>query len=215
MTETQEERGIFFQVIENCSEPVVITDIDGVLLYVNPAWCRTYGYTAEEAMGQTPALLHSGLQDEAFYSEMWRSILDEKKHSWSGSLINRARDGRLIPVRLTVTHFTDERGMSLGYMGIANDLTHERELEDQARQQVHAMASLMQLFDEQLVSVLGDIGNVIDNLEGTFQDVEEDQDKKQLFDLVVKQRNRFDQVRHDLHGLRHRLQAADQSVTLS
>src|SRR5262249_26886875 len=52
-------------------EGVVVTDKEGIIQYVNPAFCRITGYTAEEAVGQNPRILRSGLQDPSFYDDLW------------------------------------------------------------------------------------------------------------------------------------------------
>jgi len=118
------DQGLFQQVIQKCKEPIMITDIDGNIIYVNPAWCDIYGYSSAEAIGHTPALLQSGTHDKDFYGRMWESILNPEIHSWQGQLINRTKTGRTIPVHLTITHFYDRQGRSLGFMGIAMDLSH-------------------------------------------------------------------------------------------
>ena len=123
------DQGLFQQVIEQCKEPIMITDIEGNIIFVNTAWCKTYGYTQDGVIGQTPAILHSGQHDERFYKKMWASILDPEIQSWQGRLINKTKSGRHVPVHLTITHFYDQRGQSLGYMGIAMDLSHFSRLE--------------------------------------------------------------------------------------
>ena len=107
----------------------MISNARGVLSYVNPSWEKIYGFTREEAVGQTPALLHSGHHTESFYREMWDQILDPEVGHWKGELINRAKDGSLVPVLLTITPFRSPEGSIIGYMGIALDMTYKKELE--------------------------------------------------------------------------------------
>ena len=93
---------------------------------MNPAWLRIYGYRSEEVIGQTPSLLHSGMQTSDFYSEMWASIRDSKIGYWKGELVNRTKNGKFMPVLLTITPHTDTTGVSQGYMGIAVDMSAGR-----------------------------------------------------------------------------------------
>jgi PAS domain S-box-containing protein len=120
---------IFFRCVEDSNDAIMISDRGGVLVYVNPAWCRVYGYTKEEAIGNSPRLLHSGLQTSEFYRDMWASIQDLNRGYWKGELVNKAKDGTLVPVLLTITPFKNEDGSILGYMAIAVDITYKKELE--------------------------------------------------------------------------------------
>lgn len=116
----------------------MISDVKGKLIYVNPAWVRVYGFSKDEAVGQTPRLLRSKYQDEAFYLDMWRQITDPKIGFWRGELINQAKNGNHVPVLLTITPYrnpdSSEREI-MGYMGIAVDLTAQKELEVKVMQQ--------------------------------------------------------------------------------
>ncbi len=107
----------------------MISDKSGKLLYVNPAWSKIYGFSSAEAIGQTPGLLHSGLQSKPFYDQMWVDIRDPKKGFWKGELINRCKDGSLVPVLLTITPIRSEDGSIGGYMGTAIDIRFRKELE--------------------------------------------------------------------------------------
>jgi PAS domain S-box-containing protein len=125
-----DNENIFFRCVQDSSEAIMISDKDGVLVYVNPAWTRIYGYTREEAIGKTPRLLHSGHQSDEFYREMWASIRNPAAGGWKGELVNKAKDGTLVPVLLTITPYRNQENAQIsGYMGIAVDLTYKRELE--------------------------------------------------------------------------------------
>lgn len=122
-----EKNDIFFRCVENCSEAIMITDEKPALTYVNPAWLKTYGYTKNEVIGKSPAILRSGLQDKSFYAKMWEEI--KKDGQWKGELVNRAKDGNLVPVILTITDYHDDNGKTKGYLGIAVDITSKKQLE--------------------------------------------------------------------------------------
>lgn len=124
------EKNVFYRCVEDSNEAIMITDVQGVLFYVNKAWQRIYGYSLEEAVGNTPRMLRSRYQTEEFYREMWRQILDPKKGYWRGELVNRAKDGAEVPVLLTITPYRNS-GVTEGYMGIAVDMTHQKEMEAQ------------------------------------------------------------------------------------
>lgn len=73
---TANPQNIYFRCVEDSNDSIMISDRRGLLVYVNPAWCQIYGYSHEEAIGQSPKLLHSGLQSPDFYREMWSRITD-------------------------------------------------------------------------------------------------------------------------------------------
>lgn len=132
---------VFFRCVEDCLEPIMLTNKAGRLTYVNPAWVRTYGYSKEEAMGETPRLLRSNLQTEEFYRGIWATILDPKVGFWKGELTNRAKDGHLVPVLLTITPYRESSDEIVGYMGIAMDLSDQKSMERQILHQ-DRMASI-------------------------------------------------------------------------
>ncbi|MCM0607162.1 MAG: PAS domain S-box protein [Xanthomonadaceae bacterium] len=122
-------KSIFFRCVEDSGEAIMISDTQGTLVYVNPAWCKAYGYTKEEAIGSSPKLLHSGHQPQEFYQEMWRKILNPSVGTWKGELVNKAKDGTLVPVQLTITPFKDDDQQIAGFMGIAANMSYQKELE--------------------------------------------------------------------------------------
>jgi len=126
---------VFFTCVEDCFEPIMLTNSSGNINYVNPAWILTYGYSKEEALGKTPRLLRSGHQDDSFYNSMWRTILDPNIGFWRGEVVNQAKDGHLVPVLLTITPYREANGHIVGYMGIAVDLTDQKKMEQQILQQ--------------------------------------------------------------------------------
>jgi PAS domain S-box-containing protein len=122
-------QNVFFRCVEDSSEAIMISDPRGILQYVNPAWVRTYGYTQKEAIGNKPSLLHSGLHSKAFYQSMWTEISSQETGHWKGELINRCKNGELIPVLLTITPVKSAEAKIIGYMGVAVDIRFKKELE--------------------------------------------------------------------------------------
>jgi PAS domain S-box-containing protein len=114
---------IFRRCVEDSSDAIMLTSTDGRLCYVNRSWIRLYGYSSEEALGRQPSLLHSGHHDAQFYKSMWLDILSPQKASWSGEVVNRAKDGSLKTVLLTITPYyaAEGSGALMGFMGLAVD----------------------------------------------------------------------------------------------
>jgi PAS domain S-box-containing protein len=102
-------------------------DADGVILDVNEAFVQRYGYSREEAVGQSPRILKSRHSTRELYERMWSSILT--RGFWRGEMINRAKDGREIPLVLTITAVRDAAGRAIGYVSNAADMTERLELQ--------------------------------------------------------------------------------------
>ncbi len=94
--------------LETLSDMVVITDTSGRIVYVNPAFTEVTGYSAAEAVGGTPQLLSSGLQDRDFYRELWDTVL--RGEIWRGELVNKRRDGTLYTDEMVITPLRDDAG---------------------------------------------------------------------------------------------------------
>jgi diguanylate cyclase (GGDEF)-like protein/PAS domain S-box-containing protein len=116
---------LYAQVFRNTAEGLVITDAEQRILEVNDAFCRILGYRPEELRGQTPRKVRSGLHDDAFYADMWRQIR-ETDH-WQGEIIDRARDGRTVPLLETISAVRDADGAVSHYISLVSDISHLKE----------------------------------------------------------------------------------------
>lgn len=111
---------------------ILITDREGKILWTNPAFTKMTGYTAEEAVGQTPRILKSGAHDSSFYRDVWETLL--RDDVWYGEMTNRRKDGSLYFEEQTITPVRDERGDISHFVGIKVDVTG-RKRADEARRE--------------------------------------------------------------------------------
>ncbi len=118
--------------IEQVAEAVMITDTRGAILYVNPAFETTTGYTRAEVLGQNPRLLKSGLQDAAFYEKLWATLAGAL--TWRGRLVNRKKDGTIFTEEATISPVRDESGAVASYVAVKRDITAQLALEAQLLQ---------------------------------------------------------------------------------
>ncbi len=128
--------------LETAADAVMITDAEGVMLWVNPAFTTTTGYTADEAIGKTPRILKSGTHTEAFYRTFWKTIL--AGNVWRSEFVNRHKDGRIYYGEHTVTPVRDSSGTVTHFVGIMHDITERKRAEEQLRD---AHAQLRELLD--------------------------------------------------------------------
>lgn len=126
-----EERSSLLAVaLESAGNGIVITDIDGYLQWANPAFSRLTGYSLHEAIGRRPGdLVRSGLQSAEFYQEMWQTILGG--HEWRGEVVNRKKSGEFYTELLTITPVLDDRGQIRHFVGIKEDITERKRMQDE------------------------------------------------------------------------------------
>ena len=111
-------------VFDNTQEGIFVTDANNTILSVNPAFTRITGYTAAEAIGQTPHLLHSSRHDASFFHEMWQT-LDQSGH-WAGEVWNRRKDGTLFLEWQAISRIAAAQDQPLRYLSIFHDITELR-----------------------------------------------------------------------------------------
>jgi PAS domain S-box-containing protein len=112
-------------------EGVTVTDANNRILRVNRAFTEITGYSNEEVIGKTPAILQSGRHDKDFYLSMWEVL--KRDRFWSGEVWNRAKSGKIYPEWLTITAVLDSEGQVTNYVGIFSDITERKAGELQLR----------------------------------------------------------------------------------
>src|SRR5579884_1841718 len=121
----------FAAAVNQAGQSIVIADRTGAILYVNPAFERMTGYSAEKAMGQNPRFLKSGQHDRRFYEELWATITAGQV--WHGELTNRRKDGSLYTEEMSITPVLDAKGIIIRYIAVKQDVTGRRAAEDAQR----------------------------------------------------------------------------------
>ena len=113
-------------------EAMMVTDANNTILRVNSAFTECTGYTAEEAVGQTPRLLRSHHHDAAFFSEMWETI--HRAGGWQGEIWGRRKNGEVYPKWLTISAVTGEGGIVSHYVGTHHDITERKIAEERIKE---------------------------------------------------------------------------------
>jgi two-component system cell cycle sensor histidine kinase/response regulator CckA len=119
--------------LESTTNAIVITDTHGSIEWVNGAFRTLTGYSTEECLGQNPRdLLKSGVQDDAFYKDLWDTILEGKV--WQGELVNRRKDGTHYYELLTITPVHNRDGVISHFVDIKIDISERKRLEQELLQ---------------------------------------------------------------------------------
>ncbi|MFZ3213533.1 MAG: EAL domain-containing protein [Terriglobales bacterium] len=117
--------------LESAANSIIITDRNGTIQWVNPAFTKVTGYTSEEVLGKTPRTLKSGKHDVALYENLWKTILSGKV--WQGEITNRRKDGSLSVEETTITPVRSADGEVSNFIGIKVDVTERKRAHERAQ----------------------------------------------------------------------------------
>lgn len=110
--------------LEAAANGIVITDLNGNINWVNTAFTKLTGYSKEEVYNKNPKLLKSGVHDEEFYNDLWKTIKSGK--NWHGELINKRKDGSFYNEEMTITPVKDEHGKITNFIAIKHNITNRK-----------------------------------------------------------------------------------------
>ncbi|MGQ4556986.1 MASE3 domain-containing protein [Halobellus sp. GM3] len=119
----------FEEAVEHSGHAVVITDRDGTIEYVNPAYEEVTGYTEAELLGENPRILQSGEHDDAFFEELWGTILAGEV--WESEFVDERKSGERFVVNQTIAPITDEEGEIRHFVGVHKDISERKKQEQE------------------------------------------------------------------------------------
>jgi diguanylate cyclase (GGDEF)-like protein/PAS domain S-box-containing protein len=119
------------KAFESTFEGIVLTNADYVIESINPAFTQITGYSAQEVIGKTPAILASGRHDGSFYKEMYETLASTG--SWQGEICNRRKSGEIYVEWLTINAVKDSAGHLTNYVAVFSDFTSRKAAEEQMR----------------------------------------------------------------------------------
>lgn len=119
---------LFQQAVDEAGYAVYITDRDGTIKYVNPAFEEITGYSSAEVMGQTPRMLNSGEMPEEYFEELWDTVT--RGEIWQADVVDRRKDGELYYASQTIAPIT-EGDETKAFVAIQTDITERKERKQQ------------------------------------------------------------------------------------
>jgi phosphoserine phosphatase RsbU/P len=102
--------------LQTAANAIMITDKEGTVIWVNPAFTKLTGFTSEDIVGRTPRLLKSGKHQETFYKDLWDTIIAGKV--WNGEMRNKRKDGTLYTDRTTITPVVNDENETTNFIAI-------------------------------------------------------------------------------------------------
>jgi PAS domain S-box-containing protein len=188
--------------LESAANAIMITDEKGKIIWVNPAFTQTTGYSMEEVLGKNPRLVKSGKQDRAFYQDMWDTILSGKV--WRNTIINRCKDGTLNHEDLTITPISDTTGKITHFVAIKQDITQLEQALSAVQTKTEELAAMtQQLWQASKLATMGElaasIAHELNNplatvalrAETLLMQIPEDDQKRRSLEVIMQEVDRM------------------------
>jgi len=118
---------LYKQIVDTISEAVIITDMKGTIIYVNPAYLRITGYSINEVIGKNPRAFSSGKHNKEFYKDMWLQITNNQ--TFHDDIWDKKKDGTIYPKRLTINTVKDLNNKPTNYVGVFTDVAKQKKYE--------------------------------------------------------------------------------------
>jgi PAS domain S-box-containing protein len=184
----------FSNVIHNTINPIQISDAQGTMVYVNPAFEKVTGYSNKELIGKNPNILNSRKHSKEFWFSVWKHIISGKV--WVGRIENRRKDGSPFFTELVISPIVDSRGNIVGYLGAHRDITEQIILEQQL-----VRSQRMESIGTLAAGIAHEVGNpltAISSLVQVIQRTSTDEFAKEKLELINSQVNRITRIIREL-----------------
>jgi PAS domain S-box-containing protein len=122
------------RAVEQSDSTIVVTNLEGTIEFVNPAFRRITGYAAHEAIGQNPRILKSGKMPQEVYADLWATITGG--HVWEGELLNKRKDGEYYWEWAIISPVRDGSGEMTHYVAVKQDITARKRAEQELARRV-------------------------------------------------------------------------------
>ncbi len=184
----------FSEVIHRTVNPIQITNTEGKMIYVNPAFEKITGYSRTELIGQNPNKLSSGKHGREFWKKVWAKI--NTGEMWVGQLQNKRKNGDLFYTELVISPIIDEEKKVVGFLGAHRDITEQKVLERQV-----VRSQKMETFGTLAAGIAHEVGNPLTSISSLVQLVQRqssDEFVQEKLELVKNQINRIAKIIREL-----------------
>lgn len=186
--QAEERLKLLLKVFESAANSLVITDEEGVIEWVNPAFTVITGYSAEEVVGHNPRLLKSGRHDEVFYKNLWDTI--NSGMVWQGEIVNRRKDGTMYVEDMTITPVRNDAGGISHFIAVKQDITERKRVEKIKNEFISIVSHELRT---PLTSIRGSLGLMAGGVAGDLSP-----QAKRLTDIAMRNSERLIRLVNDI-----------------
>jgi len=191
----EEEILKLYRAIESSGEVIFMTNRNGLITYINPAFTKIYGYTAEEVVGQTtPRILKSGKMNAEHYTNFWKTI--SEGNVAGGQIINRTKDGRFVEMEGSANAVLDKKGNITGYLAIQRDVTERINAELQLKKYADELNASNTAKDKLFSILAHDLRGAFNVILGYSEFLHDDFDDLSLNDIRKYTNNIYDTTKN-------------------
>ena len=183
--------------VEQSHNSVMITEITGEIIYVNPVFCELTGYQKHEVLGITPKFLQSGEMPEVGYDSLWQTI--QRGDEWRGEFHNKKKNGDLFWERARISPVKDSAGNALYFVAVKQDITKEKQLahEMQEQEALHAKQDKLAAVGKVVNMIAHDLRNPLSSIKMVLQ-IYARKEQDELFDISLEQVRYMEAILEDL-----------------
>ena len=179
-----EHEKLLNSIVNTSKNLILVTDLEGNIIYLNDAFNKKLGYSKDELIGKHSRILKSGMQNEIFYQKMWDSIL--KTGTFSDIFISRTKDGTLFYDKKHITTIKDSEGNPIFYVSTSTDITKQINKQKNLESQVY-IDSLTETYNKKKFE------------EVILEYIEDYQNRKKVFSLILIDIDFFKKI-NDVYG---------------
>ncbi len=204
--------------IQNTAEMMLITDTKGIIEYVNPAFEKITGYSSEEIVGKTPAILKSGQQSQEFYKDLWDTVLTG--NSWHGILVNKKKNNQLYTEEMIVSPIRNEKNAIISFVAVKKDVTERIKGEEEvkrarfkAEESDRIKSNFLSMMSHEVRTPLNVILGFLDIIKNAVNK-ESFPEKDHFFDMINRNSKRLMTLINDIIDV-SRIESNEMKLTLS
>ena len=183
------------KAVEQNPAAIIITDKHGYTEYVNPKFIEVTGYTSEEMIGNTPAILKSGSKSPEEYAELWSTIL--AGNEWKGEFTNKKKDGTFFQEYAIISPIKNSEGEITHFVGVKEDITAKKEAEEKLRRS-ETLASLGRMTSYLSHEIKSPLTAIKLNIEVLMERMKSEHETSRSFEIINKEIKRLESLLKDV-----------------
>ncbi len=165
LRESSEQLQVLSSAVEQSPSSVMITDREGRIEYVNPKFEQLTGYVSQEAIGNTPRILKSGVHEEEFYNNLWKTILSGKE--WHGDVCNQKKNGELYWEQASISAVLNQSGEISYFVSVREDISERKRMDEELKEHMEELERFSRLTydrEERMIQLKEEINTLLEQM---------------------------------------------------